>query len=55
MGVFEYACPSCGTPQKVRAPNGSEIIPQPCAACTEAQQKEKSEPKEKEPAARARR
>lgn len=35
MGVTEYPCPKCGTPQKVRAPNGVEIKPSLCAACAE--------------------
>lgn len=35
MGVTEFPCPSCGTPQKVRAPNGVEVKPSLCAACRE--------------------
>ena len=40
MGVFEYPCPSCGTPQKERAPNGTEVTPRLCAACQEKEREE---------------
>lgn len=37
MGSYEWPCPKCGTAQKVRAPNGSEVAPKLCAACEEAE------------------
>ena len=41
MGSYEWACPKCGQAQKVRAPNGTEVQPRLCAACEEAERKEK--------------
>ena len=46
MGVFEFPCPGCGTPQKIRAPAGQEVNTQAlCAACAE---KKANEARDKE-------
>lgn len=46
MGVTEFPCPGCGTPQKVRAPNGQEVNAQAlCAACTEKKAHEEADKK----------
>jgi hypothetical protein len=39
MGSYEFPCPSCGQGQRIRAPNGSNIQAQDCAACREEKEK----------------
>lgn len=36
MGRHSYPCPLCSNRQSLEAPNGQDITPAPCAACTEA-------------------
>jgi pyruvate/2-oxoglutarate dehydrogenase complex dihydrolipoamide acyltransferase (E2) component len=63
MATFEWPCPKCGTPQKVRAPSGTEVNAQKlCAACEEKESAGKAPPERTEaepetfdlPSARAR-
>jgi hypothetical protein len=46
MGVTEYPCPKCGTPQRVRAPNGQEVKQNLCAACAEKEQAQQQQQQE---------